>query len=82
MISIRKNQPTSKEHIGMIRYCSYWRKYCLILNVDPDGIVAELDGFGDVYHGNTHTVRYHRTHLSYGDKLYTIDEFYQLIKPK
>lgn len=68
----------SKKHVGMIRYCSYWRKYSLILDVNGMW-VTELDAFGEVNHGNAHKTRKHCTALSSKDKFYTVSEFNQLV---
>ena len=68
----------TKEHIGMIHWSSYWRTYCLVLDVDGDD-VTELDSFGKINESSNHKIRKHRTALDDGDKFYTIEEFYFII---
>lgn len=79
MITIKTDTAKYKpEYVGMIVYSAYWHTYSLILNVNGS-IVAELDSFGEINHCNKHSVREHYTALCYGDKLLTVEEFYEQI---
>tara|TARA_R100001530_G_scaffold100685_1_gene70010 strand:+ start:131 stop:376 length:246 start_codon:yes stop_codon:yes gene_type:complete len=68
----------TKDHIGMVHWCSYWSTYCLVLNVDGDNI-TELDSFGKINESSNHKIRRHHTALHKRDKFYTVEQFYNLI---
>ena len=69
----------NKEHIGMVHWSSYWSVYSLVLDVDSDGVITELDSFGEINHSDRHRIRTHNTVLSEKDKFYTMEQFYNLI---
>ena len=80
----RKPSPRwSPEHVGMVRYSSYWGKYSLVLHVDGFW-VTELDGFAGVnQHPTNAQVRNHCTPPEREDKFLTVAEFYaQVIESK
>ncbi len=71
----------SPEHVGMIRYSSYWGKYALVLYVNErTQTVTELDAFAGIGQHPTHgaSFRIHRTPLDWyrHDKFLTVAEFY------
>lgn len=70
----------NQSHVGMVHYCSYWQKYSLILNVG-DFWITELDAFNEI-NSRVHKIRIHCTPLARGDRFYTVQEFYQLLKDK
>ena len=80
---ITSQQKWSPEHVGMIRYSSYWGKYALVLHVDGY-TVTELDAFAGVnQHPTNAQVRTHQTPPDKDDKFLTVAEFYaQVVNTK
>ena len=64
------------EHVGKIRYSSYWGKYALVLHVDGYQ-VTELDAFAEINQHPSHArVRVHQTPPEKDDRFLTVAEFY------
>ena len=69
-----------KNHVGMIRWSSYWKMYSLVLSVDClKNEIVELDQFGEV-NCKPALVRVHGTALSEHDRFYTVQEFAKMIQ--
>ncbi len=70
------------EHVGLIRYSSYWHKYCLILAVDEKTQrVTELDAFAGInqHPGRGAQIRTHYTGIDKSDKFLTVAEYYSQV---